>query len=245
MKKILILQMRPEDEAADSEFESFLKVGHIPKSHVERIRVEREYQREIDLEQYSAIIAGGSPFDVSLETGRKSEIQLGVESFFNRLFDQLFPRDFPFLGACSGNGLLGQYCATSISGKYSEPVGSTEVRLTKEGREDPLLRGLPDSFLAMVGHKEACDHVPNNAVLLLTSENCPVQMFRLGKNIYATQFHPEADADEFIVRIRTYKHSGYFDPSEADQLIESIKGTDAPVPREILRRFVARYAGIE
>ncbi|MCK5442418.1 MAG: glutamine amidotransferase, partial [Maribacter sp.] len=70
---------------------------------------------------------------------------------------------------------------------------------------------------------------------------CPVQMFRVKKNIYATQFHPEADADEFILRINTYKYSGYFPPEQAEELIDSIKDTKAPIPQEILRRFVQRY----
>ena len=93
----------------------------------------------------------------------------------------------------------------------------------------------------MVGHKEACDTVPPGAVLLASSVTCPVQMFRIGQNIYATQFHPEADAREFILRIRIYKDHGYFDPEEADILIDEVSRTNTPVPKEILRRFVERY----
>jgi len=66
-------------------------------------------------------------------------------------------------------------------------------------------------------------------------------MFRIKKNIYATQFHPEADAKEFILRIKTYKYSGYFPPRQAGELINTIRDSKAPVPNEILRRFVKRY----
>jgi GMP synthase (glutamine-hydrolysing) len=66
-------------------------------------------------------------------------------------------------------------------------------------------------------------------------------MFRIGKNIYATQFHPEADSGEFILRIETYKDYGYFAPEEAKDLIAAVSQADTPVPREILRRFVAYY----
>ena len=51
--------MRPEDQAADSEFEAFLRVGNIPEWGVDRIRVEQQSEMDIDLGQYSAIIAGG------------------------------------------------------------------------------------------------------------------------------------------------------------------------------------------
>ena len=78
---------------------------------------------------------------------------------------------------------------------------------------------------------------------MASSETCPVQMFRIKKNIYATQFHPEADSEEFILRINTYKDYGYFAPEEADGLITAVKQTDTPVAREILRRFVQFYKG--
>jgi len=40
--------------------------------------------------------------------------------------------------------------------------------------------------------------------LLAGSEGCPVQMVRFRKNIYATQFHCELDAQGIAERIRYY-----------------------------------------
>ena len=241
MKNILILQMRPENETCDSEFEAILRVGKIDREQVHRIRVEQLKNFEIDINDYCAIIAGGSPFDVSCPINKKSDTQKQIESFFNHLFDQVIAIDFPFLGICSGNGLLGNYYGTTISSKYSETIGSVTVYATEEGVKDDLLIGLPKQFLAFVGHKEACDSVPPSAVLLVSSKPCPVQMFRIKKNIYATQFHPEADVDEFILRINTYKNYCYFRPEQADELISAIKDVETPVAKDILRRFVFKY----
>ncbi|MEJ2585143.1 MAG: glutamine amidotransferase [Robiginitalea sp.] len=240
MKKLLIFQMRPEDATADSEFEAILRVGRLDENEVRRIRLEREIP-DIDLDGYAAAIAGGSPFDVSTPEAEKSAVQKNIEAFYQKLFDRMIPSDFPFLGCCSGNGLLGKYCGAPISGTYSEPIGSVRIRLTKAGRQDPLLSGLPETFDALAGHKEACDEVPAGATLLASSETCPVQMFRMRKNIYATQFHPEADSNEFILRIKTYKDYGYFAPEEADGLITAVSSANTPVPQEILRRFVQFY----
>lgn len=241
MKKMLILQMRPEDETCDSEFEAIVNVGEIPRAQVDRIRVEQPNIPEVDLNNYAAIIAGGSPFDITCPNHKKTAMQQRVESFFNHLFDQVIALDFPFLGVCSGNGLLGNYYGTKISKKYGEPIGSVMLNLTEEGTNDGLLSGLPKQFLALVGHKEACDHLPKGATLLASSETCPVQMFRIKHNIYATQFHPEADGDEFILRIDTYKNFGYFPPEQAGVLIDAVKDIDTPFPKEILRRFVKKY----
>ena len=233
--------MRPEDDAANSEFEAILRVGEIDKEFVDRIRLENPNIPTINIDDYSAIIAGGSPFDVSCPKDKKSVAQKRVESFFNELFNQVIPMDFPFLGACSGNGLLGNYCGTSISSKYSEPVGSIDVCITEEGLKDPLLINLPKQFTALAGHKEACDDVPKGATLLASSNTCPVQMFRIKNNIYATQFHPEADADEFILRIDIYKNHGYFDPKEVQKLKNQLIKIETPIAKEVLKRFIKKY----
>lgn len=236
-----MLQMRPEDETTKSEFNAFLGVGQLLPKQVHRIRLEKDPIPEIDIHDYSAIIAGGSPFDVSTPEEKKSPTQKRIERFFSRLFDQVIPEDFPFLGACSGNGHLGKYCGATISNTYAETLGIVPVTLTNAGMEDPLLKNLPSTFSAFVGHKEACDDTPPGAKLLITSKLCPIQMFRLKKNIYATQFHPEANANEFILRIKVYKHSGYFPPEQAEELIDAIRDSKALIPQEILRRFVDRY----
>ena len=233
--------MRPEDQASDSEFEAILRVGNLDKNQVHRIRLEKKEIPEIDLLDYTSIIAGGSPFDVGIPTYKKSQVQKRIEDFYELLFSRIITDDFPFLGACSGMGLLGQYCGTKISGKYSEPVGSVSVTITEEGMKGPLLKGLPINFKALVGHKEACDTVPAGAALLVSSEACPVQMFRLKRNIYATQFHPEADSEEFVLRVNIYKEFGYFPQEKATKLIASLQNVSTPISEKILLRFVEKY----
>jgi GMP synthase (glutamine-hydrolysing) len=128
-----------------------------------------------------------------------------------------------------------------VTRRYPEPVGGATIELTPQGREDPLLQGFPDSFRVLLGHKEACESPPPGAVLLARSDACPVQMFRMGKNVYATQFHPEGDPEGFAVRIRAYREHGYFPPEEADALLEAVRRERTPRAQEVLRRFVRRY----
>lgn len=240
-KPFLIIQLRPEDETSDSEYEAVRRYGGLREDEVVRLRVERTGLPDINLDDYAAIIVGGSPFDMSTPADAKSGIQKTIESGFMSLLARVVAADFPFLGACSGNSLLGAYCGARISRRFGEPVGGVDVTLTEAGRADPLLAGLPDTFRVLAGHKEACDEVPAGAVLLARSATCPVQMFRVKKNVYATQFHPEGDLDGFIVRIDAYKHHGYFAPETAADLAATLAGESAPVPNEILGRFVARY----
>lgn len=241
MKKILIIQLRPEDETSDNEYEAILNFGGLKANETERLRIETKGIPELSLDQYTAIIVGGSPFDISTPAEEKSDIQKKIEADFTRLFDEVTEKDFPFLGACSGNGLLGNYCGAPITKTYGEPVGGVDVHVTEEGKFDPLLIDLPTTFRALVGHKEACDSTPPGATLLAYSDTCPVQMFRVGKNVYATQFHPEGDAAGFTVRINIYKHHGYFPPESAEELIATVEKESTPHAQEVLRRFVEKY----
>lgn len=243
-KPILILQIRPEDDTSDNEFAAILKYGRLEAGDVRRLRIEKTgIPEDLRLDDYCAVIVGGSPFDISTPQCSKSAIQNKIERDFNRLFDELVARDFPFLGACSGNSLLGAYLGTSISTRYGEPVGHAMLDLTEAGKRDPLLAGFPDRIAVLLGHKEARDALPPGATLLLTEASCPVQMFRVGENVYATQFHPEGDAEGFTLRIHAYKNHGYFEPHEAARLIEVVSAQQTPHAQEILKRFVARYRG--
>jgi GMP synthase (glutamine-hydrolysing) len=114
--------------------------------------------------------------------------------------------------------------------------------MTSAGQQDPLLRGLPEQFTAFVGHKEACTVLPGGAVLLASSETCPVQMFRIRSNLYATQFHPELDVQGLTTRIDIYRHAGYFPPDSAEELMAQARHHNVTEPMAILRNFVERYA---
>ena len=244
-KPILILQLRPEDVTADSEYACFLKYGQLKEEDTCRIRIEEKgIPEDLNLDDYCAIIVGGSPFDISTPEDKKTELQKKIEADFKRLLKQVVTKDYPFLGACSGNGLLGSYLGTPITTKYRETVGCVRLDITEAGRRDKLLEGFPEKIDVLLGHKEACDYTPDGATLLMTGSNCPVQMFRVGENVYATQFHPEGDAEEFILRINTYANHGYFEPHEAEALKREVSKQPTPYAQAILRRFVEKYFSI-
>ena len=81
---------------------------------------------------------------------------------------------------------------------------------------------------------------PTTPSSLATSEAAPVQAFRVGKNVYATQFHPELDLDGILTRIAVYAHYGYFDPSEQEALGAAAAAVTVIHPMTILRNFAAR-----
>lgn len=242
MKPFLILQLRPEAEASDDEYAAFLEKGGLHADQTHRIRLEREDMPKLDLSDYSGVIVGGGPGCVSDAPEKKDPLEAKIEAEILSLMPQITEEDVPFMGCCYGIGILGHHLGANVSKEnYGEPVGPTDCILTPDGAGDPLLRGLPERFQAFVGHKEAVQHLPEGAVQLLASAPCPFQMIRYKQNVYATQFHPEADSAGFELRIRIYKNKGYFPPEEADSLIAMCRAADVHAPEKILRNFVTRY----
>jgi GMP synthase (glutamine-hydrolysing) len=242
VKPFLLLAIRAEDAAADNEYESFLAFAGLGEKDLHRVRLERRPLGRVDLQDWSGILLGGGPFNSSAPENSKSAVQRRVEADLRGLLDRVITADFAFLGTCYGIGALGGHQGAVVDRRHAEPVGPVAVTLTPEGRRDPLLRGLPATFEAFTGHKEAISRLPPHAVLLARSVSCPVQAFRIGSNVYATQFHPELDASGLCARIDVYKHAGYFDPAAADQLKALARRSRVIHPHVILRQFVQCYA---
>jgi GMP synthase (glutamine-hydrolysing) len=237
----LLLSIRADDAAADNEYESFLEMAGLGEDELRRVRLDQYPLGDVDLRDWSGIWLGGGPFNYTEPDKKKSPVQRRVEADLGRLLDSVVRADFPFLGACYGVGALGSHQGGVVDRRYPEPVGIVRVTLTAPGRSDLLLGELPGEFDAFTGHKEAIGELPGHAVLLASSAGCPVQAFRIGANVYATQFHPELDAAGLCTRIEVYKHAGYFHPSEADELKAMAWRSEVSHPPAILRAFVRHY----
>ena len=242
MKPFLLLATRAEDVAAQGEYEAMRTFGGLQPHELLHIRLEAAPLPDLDLNEVSGVIVGGSPYNASDPVAEKGEVQLRVEKELAGLLDEAVARDLPFLGACYGVGTLGVHQGGVIDRTYGEPVGAVEVTLTPAGREDPLFEGIPTTFTAFVGHKEAVSTPPRGAVVLATSPSCPVQAFRIRQNLYATQFHPELDIEGIVTRVRVYRDAGYFEPSELDRVIEGLLRAAVTHPPRMLANFVRRYA---
>ena len=238
----LLLSIRGDDEAADDEYRAVMRFAGLDATGVHRISLTREPLGSVDLSDWSGIILGGGPYNVSDPQESKSTTQQRVESELLALIRRIVEADYPFLGCCYGVGTLGSVIGADIDRTYPEPVGGMAITVTEAGRGDPLFAGLPDVFDAYGGHKEAASSLPADALCLATSPQCPVQAFRVKENVYATQFHPELDLDGIDVRLNAYKNHGYFAPESAEQLKSEARQWNVSHPHTILRRFIERYA---
>lgn len=241
MKPFLLLSIRAEKRAADEEYAAFCRFLDVAPRDLHRVHLGVEPLGRLRLDSWSGVILGGGSFTYSDPEDAKSAAQRRAEAELMGLLDQVVDADFPFLGACYGIGTLGSHQGGMVDRTHPEPVGPLSVTLTDDGLADPLFAGLPRDFAAYGGHKEALSLVPGHSVLMATSAACPVQAFRVGEHVYATQFHPELDLPGVQTRIDVYSTYGYFDPSEAATLRARSAAVEVRHPMTILRNFTSRY----
>ena len=242
MKPFLLLSIRAEKPAADDEYAAFCRFLDVDGSGLHRRQLGVDPLGALSLDDWSGIILGGGSFTYSDPEESKAPVQRRAERTSWVCWIDVVAADFPFLGACYGIGSLGSHQGGLVDRRYPEPVGPLSVTVTDEGLADPLFAGVPRDFAAYGGHKEALSSLPDHAVLLATSAACPVQAFRVGNNVYATQFHPELDRTGIHTRIDVYSTFGYFDPSEAADLHAASDRVDVRHPMTLLANFRALYA---
>ncbi|MDO5720531.1 MAG: glutamine amidotransferase [Actinomycetaceae bacterium] len=239
--KFLLIGSRQQEDIAQSEYEKFLQYTGLGPDQLIRLRLDKEPMPDLVLDDWAGIILCGSPFDSLIPEDEKSDLQKRVEAEIFRLLDDVIVADHPFMGVCYGVGTVLAHQGGLISNKYAEEISAPLLTLTEDGRADPITRGMPPTFHAYVGHKEACEVLPPHATLLATAPSCPVQLFKVGDNVYGTQFHPELDWPALYMRIIAYAQAGYYAVDEQQRIIDNCEATDVSQVHQLLRNFVEIY----
>ena len=219
VQPILLLSIRADDAAADNEYESFQTLAGLGERDLRRIRLDQQPLGDIDLRDWSGIWVGGGPFNYTDPDETKSPIQRRVEADLRGLLDVVVRDRLPVPGR-----LLRRRGARQPPGR-GRSTGATPSRSAPSGSPSPRRAGVtrccgscPPSSTRSPGTRRRSASCPVTPSCWPARPTCPVQAFRVGSNVYATQFHPELDAAGMCTRIDVYKHAGYFDPSEADEL---------------------------
>ena len=125
-----------------------------------------------------------------------------------------------------------------VTDRSRAEVGVTWMELTDAGVDDPVFGPLGRRFQALSGHEDHVISLPDEAVLLASSELSENQAFHFpGKPIYCTQFHPELDRSGLLERIGRY--TSYLPLAGASSIEELAEMTpETPHTEGILQRFL-------
>lgn len=241
MRPLVYLCARPQQGAAAAEYESFRAAARLDENSLERWDLVAAPLPSDAAQRWRGFVAGGSPFNVTDPESTKTEVQRRVEADLARIAQHAAAGDTAALFTCYGIGIATRTLGGEVTRAYPEDTGPTTVTLTPDAAHDPLFGSLADSFSALTAHKEGTGTLPAGAVLLATGEACPVQAYRVGERLYATQFHPEPTAQAFTERMAVYRDDGYFAADDYDVIAARVIAASLTEPPRILRAFAQTF----
>ncbi len=241
MTSLVYLCARPQEGAAAAEYESFRTAMRLGVDVLERWVLVRETLPSDVTARWRGAVVGGSPFNVTDPEDTKTDAQRGLEASLARLADAAASGRIAALFTCYGIGVATRTLGGEVTRAYPEDTGPTPVALTDDGRADPLFGALAHRFTALTAHKEGTATLPPGAVLLAENEGCPVQAYRVGDRLYATQFHPEPTGRAFTERMAVYRDDGYFAAPDYDRIAARVLAASLSEPPRILRAFATAF----
>lgn len=143
-----------------------------------------------DVRQYDAMFVLGGP-DSANDTTEKMQREIAVVKEWLLL-------DRPYLGICLGHQVLAKAAGADVVACPKKEIGFRNdldelhtIRLTEEGRQDPLFRGILETEQTVFQLHGEMVKANDMIRILATGDNCPVQAIRIGERAYGVQFHFE------------------------------------------------------
>lgn len=238
---LLYVCVRPQQGAAAAEYESFRAATRLEPGEIVMHDLVRDPLPDGVFERFGAFVVGGSPFNVTDPESTKTDAQRSLEKELERIAVAAHERTTAALFTCYGIGVVTRHLGGEVSRAYPEDTGPVAIELTPDGEADPLFGGLATRFTALTAHKEGSGTPPPGAALLAVNEGCPVQAYRVGDRLYATQFHPEPTTRAFTERMAIYRDDGYFPANEYDVVAGRVLAASITEPARLLRAFAKAF----
>jgi len=149
-------------------------------------------------------------------------------------------RELPVFATCYGHQLLADALGGIVGANPNGmEIGNITLNRLPACDDDPLFAPLPATFSANAWHSESVLQLPPGAVPLVANAHDPHHAYRLGKNAWGVQFHPEF-AQEAMRDIIAQNRAHIAD---ADALIAAVPAAQ-PHATALLQRFAQLALGV-
>ena len=238
--RVLLLQARnPDDPVRSEERQSFADKTGLPLERIVPHDLLSGPPSVAEVRRFDAIMVGGSgDYYVSKRSLPEFDAQLDMLS-------TMAASGFPMFASCFGFQMLVQALGGAIvHDPENVEVGTYDLELTPEGRQDPLLGCLPAVFAAQLGRKDRAARLPEGVVHLARSRRSRFQSFRIpDRPIWATQFHPELDVETNRMRFDRYLRGYAQTMSEGEREAARARFRPSPETNRLLPAFLRLVFG--
>ncbi|MBI4851530.1 MAG: type 1 glutamine amidotransferase [Acidobacteria bacterium] len=226
---ILMVQPRSDLPMVEHEIKCIAQYGGLSKNQLRSVSPFYSEISESLLENVDGVIIGGSDTSVLDDFPWTNSI---IE-----LIHKIAEVKMPLFGSCWGHQMVAKAFGGEVVSDISrKEMGSIEVVLTPQGKNDPLFGKLPEKFVAQSGHKDHVIELPQNIDPLAYSDLSPYQAIKVKDcPIYGAQFHADMDKIELKERLEYYQYD-YVNTEEFDNICNSLQ--NSPEAVKILAAFI-------
>lgn len=164
-------------------FDALLKQS---KFRIKYVNFEREPFYKPNIEGYDGLIVLGGPMHAH-DTKNYPNLDTEVN-----LIRSAIKKNIPVLGICLGAQLIARALNKKVHKLPKPEIGWSDVSPTIDALNDPVLRHLANNNKIFQWHEDYFE-LPDDTVLLASSNQCTNQAFRYNNNVYGFQFHLEVD----------------------------------------------------
>ena len=188
------------------------------------------------VEGYKAVVVLGGP-DSANDDNEKMRNELSR-------IREVITAQIPYLGICLGLQTLVKAAGGNVIKSPTKEVGFIDpegnnftVDLSKAGKQDPIFKGMEDSFNVFHLHGETVE-LTIDMTLLGEGKFCRNQIVRVGSNAYGLQCHFELTPEMFEEWINVDPDLLKLDKEELRYQFEAIKEAYTKVGRMLFRNFL-------
>jgi GMP synthase-like glutamine amidotransferase len=168
VRKIIVLQHNPWEGPG----RFLLSAAKLHKIKMDIIHVWKENIPEIKGYMAMIVLGGGPNVD-----------QEHIYPFLTeekKLIKKIIAQDIPYLGFCLGHQLLADVLGAKVGPNFQSSIGYIQGFLTREGKNHPSFKGLPQHFPLFKWHSQAVQEpLPSSINILATSAECRVEAISL------------------------------------------------------------------
>jgi GMP synthase (glutamine-hydrolysing) len=182
-----------------------------------------------DLRAFDAVIFAGGEY-------RPEEFDLPIFQAERERIMEALEANVPILAICLGHQLLADWLGGEVKrGRWE--IGWLPITVNEAGQADPILSGLGQTFYGFLWHGDQVTRLPEEAILLASSELCRVQAYRLrGRPVWSLQFNPQYDP---AIAESVTRHSPWIASRGWDQ--EEIIATGHREYDDVIGRIFGRF----
>jgi GMP synthase (glutamine-hydrolysing) len=228
--RYLLLQIRnPDDPMRAHEVRCFCRGLQARPDQIEVVDLLTERPSDVHFQKRDVVLLGGSGHYSVAGEGEWLERSLDV-------LREVHARRQPTFASCWGF----QAMARALGGRVVHDtaraeIGTHTLQLTGEGRADPVFGSLSQTFAGQMGHEDCVVELPPGATLLASSDKVANQAYRFEEApIYCTQFHPELNRSDLLLRLEAYpeyiQHLTSMTPEEFAAGVYDTPETEALLP---------------